>query len=87
METAKNAAKSVQSEDSQFKSGVFKSIVQRDYCSPVFSGHQVPIQHMDQPSLQSDMKGPKPVDTEIPTEDGGYQTYKAAGKLKGKKVS
>ncbi|KAK0514778.1 hypothetical protein JMJ35_003395 [Cladonia borealis] len=69
METAKNAAKSVQSEDSQFK-----------------SGHQVPIQHMDQPSLQSDMKGPKPVDTEIPTEDGGYQTYKAAGKLKGKKA-
>ena len=53
----------------------------------MFSGHQVPIQHMDQPSLQSDMKGPKPVDTEIPTEDGGYQTYKAAGKLKGKKVS
>lgn len=42
---------------------------------------------MDQPSLQGDMKGPKPVDTEIPTEDGGYQTYKAAGKLKGKKVS
>ena len=33
------------------------------------------------------MKGPKPVDVEIPTEDGGYQTYKAAGKLKGKKVS
>ena len=42
---------------------------------------------MDQPSNQADMKGPKPVDTEIPTEDGGYQTYKAAGKLKGKKVS
>ena len=41
---------------------------------------------MDQPSNQADMKGPKPVDTEIPTEDGGYQTYKAAGKLKGKKV-
>lgn len=30
---------------------------------------------------------PKPaVDTELPTEDGGYQTYKAAGKLEGKKV-
>ena len=32
------------------------------------------------------MKGPDPVNTEIPTEDGGYQTYKAAGKLKGKKA-
>lgn len=32
------------------------------------------------------MKGPDPVNTEVPTEDGGYQTYKAAGKLKGKKA-
>lgn len=40
---------------------------------------------MDQPSQQSDMKGPDPVNTEVPTEDGGYQTYLAAGKLKGKK--
>jgi len=40
---------------------------------------------MDQPSQQSDMKGPEPVNTEVPTEDGGYQTYKAAGKLEGKK--
>ena len=32
------------------------------------------------------MKGPDPVSTEVPTEDGGYQTYKAAGKLKGKKA-
>ena len=32
------------------------------------------------------MKGPDPVNKEIPTEDGGYQTYKAAGKLKGKKA-
>lgn len=50
------------------------------------SGHQVPIQSMDQPSQQSDMKGPDPSNTEIPTEDGGYQTYRAAGKLKGKKA-
>ena len=57
------------------------------YYWSVTLGHQIPIQHQDQPSLQSDMKGPKPVDVEIPTEDGGYQTYKAAGKLKGKKVS
>lgn len=32
------------------------------------------------------MKGPAPATTEIPTEEGGYQTYKAAGKLEGKKA-
>ena len=41
---------------------------------------------MDQPSLQKDMKGPEPSDTQVPTEDGGYQTYKSAGKLQGKKA-
>jgi len=29
---------------------------------------------------------PKPVSTHIPTEDGGYQRYKAAGKLKDKRA-
>lgn len=32
------------------------------------------------------MKGPDPANKQIPTEDGGYQTYKAAGKLEGKKA-
>lgn len=32
------------------------------------------------------MKGPDPVNAEVPTEDGGYQKYKAAGKLEGKKA-
>jgi len=32
------------------------------------------------------MKDPKPVSNYIPTEDGGYQLYKAAGKLEGKKA-
>ena len=32
------------------------------------------------------MEGKPPASTEIPTEDGGYQTYKAAGKLQGKKA-
>ncbi|KAL6715050.1 hypothetical protein ACLMJK_007311 [Lecanora helva] len=50
------------------------------------SGHQVPIQHMEQPGQQSDMKGPSPTNKQVPTEDGGYQIYKAAGKLKGKKA-
>jgi NAD(P)-dependent dehydrogenase (short-subunit alcohol dehydrogenase family) len=32
------------------------------------------------------MGDPKPVSTHIPTDDFGYQTYKAAGKLEGKKA-
>ena len=32
------------------------------------------------------MKGPDPSDKQLPKEDGGYQTYKAAGKLTGKKA-
>lgn len=32
------------------------------------------------------MEDPKPVSTRLPTEDGGYQTYKAAGKLEGKRA-
>lgn len=32
------------------------------------------------------MKGPEPQDENVPTEDGGYQIYKAAGKLEGKKA-
>lgn len=32
------------------------------------------------------MKGPDPVSSHLPTEDGGYQKYKAAGKLEGKKA-
>jgi len=38
------------------------------------------------PGLQSEMKGPSPQSSQIPTEDGGYQTYRAAGKLIGKKA-
>jgi hypothetical protein len=48
-------------------------------------GYQVPIQHLEHPGLQSDMK-PQPATTEIPNEEGGYQTYRAAGKLQGKKA-
>ncbi|KAK8215112.1 hypothetical protein M8818_002122 [Zalaria obscura] len=50
------------------------------------SGHKIPIHDLKQPGLQADMKGPPPRNEEIPTEDGGYQIYKAAGKLKGKKA-
>lgn len=49
-------------------------------------GHQVPTHNLEQPGLQSEMKGPAPATKQIPTEDGGYQIYKAAGKLEGKKA-
>ena len=45
----------------------------------------MPIQHQDPPGLQSEL-GPKPVSSKLPSEDGGYQHYKAAGKLEGKKA-
>jgi NAD(P)-dependent dehydrogenase (short-subunit alcohol dehydrogenase family) len=32
------------------------------------------------------MPDPKPVSDHLPTEDGGYQLYKAAGKLMGKRA-
>jgi NAD(P)-dependent dehydrogenase (short-subunit alcohol dehydrogenase family) len=32
------------------------------------------------------MKDPKPTSTNLPTDDGGFQKYKAAGKLEGKKA-
>lgn len=49
-------------------------------------GHKIPIQHMTKPGLQAEMEDPKPVSAHIPTEDGGYQIYKAAGKLQDKKA-
>ncbi|KAJ5578942.1 hypothetical protein N7450_007809 [Penicillium hetheringtonii] len=49
-------------------------------------GHKIPIQHLKMPGLQADMENPKPVSDQIPTEDGGYQTYRAAGKLEGKRA-
>lgn len=32
------------------------------------------------------MENPQPTSTKLPTDDQGYQTYKAAGKLMGKKA-
>jgi len=49
-------------------------------------GHEIPISHQSAPGKQHHMKGPDPVNDKIPTEDGGYQLYKAAGKLAGKKA-
>ncbi|CAG8207009.1 unnamed protein product [Penicillium olsonii] len=38
------------------------------------------------PGLQAEMEQPKPTSSQVPTDDSGYQTYKAAGKLTGKKA-
>lgn len=49
-------------------------------------GHEIPVSQQELPGLQSEMKGPAPQSDHISTEDGGYQLYKAAGKLQGKKA-
>ncbi|GAQ07773.1 uncharacterized oxidoreductase C4H3.08 [Aspergillus lentulus] len=49
-------------------------------------GHRIPIQHQRKPGLQAELEDPKPASTRIPTDDYGYQTYKAAGKLAGKRA-
>ena len=49
------------------------------------AGHKVPITHQEAPGLQKDLPI-KPASTKLPTEDGGYQMYKAAGKLTDKKA-
>ena len=50
------------------------------------TGHQIPIQHQQKPGLQAELENPKPVSSCVPTDDGGYQSYKPAGKLQGKKA-
>lgn len=49
-------------------------------------GHSIPVQHQDAPGKQHQMKGPIPINDQLPTEYGGYQLYKASGKLAGKKA-
>lgn len=48
-------------------------------------GHEPPIQHDKLPGIEADMR-PRPVYDQLPTADGSYQPYLAAGKLKGKKA-
>ncbi|TVY71501.1 putative oxidoreductase, partial [Lachnellula suecica] len=50
------------------------------------TGHEVPVSHQDAPGKQHEMKGPSPQNDQLPTADGGYQPYKAAGKLAGRKA-
>lgn len=46
----------------------------------------MPVQDQSAPGLQSDLEGQAPVNDQIPDGKGGYQLYKAAGKLIGKKA-
>jgi NAD(P)-dependent dehydrogenase (short-subunit alcohol dehydrogenase family) len=46
-------------------------------------GHQPPVTHQDAPGREKDLPV-EPAHSKLPTEDEGYQTYKAAGKLQGK---
>jgi len=48
-------------------------------------GYKIPVGNQDPPGLQADLTE-RPVSQHVPTEDGGYQLYKAAGKLDGKKA-
>ncbi|KAK3722758.1 hypothetical protein LTR37_002330 [Vermiconidia calcicola] len=49
------------------------------------SGYQIPTGSQKTPGSQN-VLDPQPESENVPTEDGGYQLYKAAGKLKGKKA-
>ncbi|KAI1076727.1 NAD(P)-binding protein [Whalleya microplaca] len=49
------------------------------------AGHTVPVTHQDFPGKERDMPIQAQYDT-LPADDGGYQKYKAAGKLQDKKA-
>src|SRR5690349_1514109 len=50
------------------------------------AGHRVPATQQGFPGKETEMPDPKPQFKKIPTEDGKYRTYKAAGKLKDQKA-
>ena len=74
------------SSDSQFTTGILAPEHQIPLVADFNQGHKIPVHDQPPPGLQSELKGPDPANTKIPTEDGGYQTYRAAGKLEGKKA-
>nr|XP_023907853.1 uncharacterized oxidoreductase C4H3.08-like [Quercus suber]POF16350.1 putative oxidoreductase c4h3.08 [Quercus suber] len=49
------------------------------------TGYQPPVQHQKPPGHQHEMSE-SPSVAHVPTPDGGYQLYKAAGKLQGRKA-
>ncbi|KAF2431837.1 general stress protein [Tothia fuscella] len=72
--------------EGQFESGNSTVFRHQIYHTNSDKGHKIPPQDSQPPGLQSELKGPDPQSKNVPTEDGGYQTYKAAGKLQGKKA-
>ncbi|KAI5868332.1 NAD(P)-binding protein [Durotheca rogersii] len=62
--------------ESQFKEGKH---------SPLQPGHAIPVSHQEFPGKEHEMPLQAQYD-KLPTEGGGYQRYKAAGKLDGKKA-
>ncbi|KAI6248574.1 hypothetical protein HI914_03533 [Erysiphe necator] len=46
--------------------------------------YEIEVSHQAAPGKQHEMPGPDPVNDQLPTDDGGYQPYKACGKLEGK---
>jgi len=74
METIKNTLQSATGNDATEKSQFEK-------------GHEVPVSNQESiPGKQYNMPGKDPVNDQLPTDEGGYQLYKAAGKLAGKKA-
>jgi NAD(P)-dependent dehydrogenase (short-subunit alcohol dehydrogenase family) len=71
---------------SQYESGKHSPRLQFTESANHFIGHKVPVDRQSVPGKQYKMKGPDPVNDQLPTDDGGYQPYLAAGKLKGKKA-
>ncbi|KAI0390925.1 short chain dehydrogenase [Xylariaceae sp. FL0594] len=49
------------------------------------SGYTIPVTHQDFPGKEHELPVQAQYDS-LPTDDGGYQKYKAAGKLEGKKA-
>lgn len=78
--------------DEQFAKGMFFSVFYYwmalfFLCSNILLGHEVPVSHQSTvPGKQHDLPGKAPVNDQLPTDEGGYQLYKAAGKLAGKKA-
>ncbi|KAF4616220.1 hypothetical protein G7Y89_g15187 [Cudoniella acicularis] len=49
-------------------------------------GNGVPVSNQPAPGKQHQMVGPDAVNDQLPIGEGGYQPYRAAGKLQGKKA-
>lgn len=73
----------------QFEQGKHFTMITISYSTfsrLIILGHEVPVAHQDNPGKQHELTGPDPMNDQLPTGSGGYQSYKAAGKLSGKKA-